>query len=136
MHCNIMKCAHNILTHYHVTMDIPSKVFTYCGVIMSHVTKINSCHYMISTKGSAQKGISLEIWVWRFHSKQAIAWHNVIDCWNVWVPWVMWLTVCTYGCRLSTRAATMCDWLSTLNVSPCVIDSPQVVPQCVTDYLH
>ncbi len=47
-----MICAHNnIMTHYDVTMDIPSNIITYCDVIMGHGTK---------TKSSAQNGISTE----------------------------------------------------------------------------
>ncbi len=37
MHCNIMICAHNNgMTHYDVTMDIPSNIITYCDVIMDY----------------------------------------------------------------------------------------------------
>ncbi len=76
MHCNIMIYAHiNIVTHYDVTM-IPSNIITYCDVIMGHGTK-----KIVSTMLSPQKVVlriqsPLEIWVWRFHSKQAIARHN------------------------------------------------------------
>ncbi len=37
---NVMICAYNnIMTHYDVTMDIPSNIITYCDVIIDHGTK-------------------------------------------------------------------------------------------------
>ncbi len=53
-----MICAHNnIMTHYDVTMEIPSNIISYCDVIMGHGTKMYypQCD---PTKGSAQNGIS------------------------------------------------------------------------------
>ncbi len=53
-----MICAHNsIMTHYDVTMDIPSNIINYCDVIMDHGTKMYGpqCD---PTKSSAQNRIS------------------------------------------------------------------------------
>ncbi len=74
-----MICAYNnIMTNYDVTMDISSNIITYCDVIMGHRTK-----KVVSTTWFPQKVMlwtesPMEIWLWRFRSKQAIVWHKII----------------------------------------------------------
>ncbi len=74
-----MICAHNnVITHYDVTLDIPSNIITYCDVIIVMGQNV------VSTPLSIQKVVHrmefpLEIWVWKFHSKQVIAWHKMLN---------------------------------------------------------
>ncbi len=65
------------MTHYDVTMDISSNIITYCDVIMSHGTK-SSVHNVITEKVVITTESPPEIWVWRFHSKQAVVRHNIL----------------------------------------------------------
>ncbi len=79
-----MICAYNnALTHYDFIMDIPCNIIAYCDIIMGHGTK-----KVVSTTWFPQKVVlwtesPLEIWLWRFRSKQAIVWHNNITQDNI-----------------------------------------------------
>ncbi len=73
MHCSIRICTThgNVMTHYDVTMDILSNIITYCDVMMGHGTKTTWSWQTVVLKTESP----VEIWVWRFCSKQAIVQH-------------------------------------------------------------
>ncbi len=66
------------MTHYDVTMYIPSNIITYCDVIMGHGTKM-LCPQCNPRKSSAHNGISTGDLAMEIPFKQAIAWHNILE---------------------------------------------------------